>query len=62
MLFKKILLSRAIAFALTGGCILLLQHFLRQITLRIVDYHFSSQLTATLNLCLIYLQLLVHVL
>ena len=28
-------------------------HILRQITLRIVGYHFSSRLTATLNLCLI---------
>ena len=34
----------------------------RQITLRIVGFHFSSRLTATLNLCLIYLKLLVHVL
>ena len=34
----------------------------RQITLRIVGYHFPSQLTATLNLCPIYLKLLVHVL
>ena len=34
----------------------------RQITLRIVSYHFSSRLTATLNLCPIYLKLLVHVL
>ena len=34
----------------------------RQITLKIVGYHFSSQLTATLNLCLIYVKLLVHVL
>ena len=34
-----------------------------QITLRIVGYyHFSSRLTPTLNLCLIYLKLLVHVL
>ena len=29
--------------------------YLRQITLRIVGYHFSSRLTATLNLCSIYL-------
>ena len=36
----------------------------RQIILRIVGYHFSSGLThtATLNLCLIYLKLLVHLL
>ena len=34
----------------------------RQIALRIVGHHFSSRLTATLNLCLIYLKLLVHVL
>ena len=34
----------------------------RQVTLRIVGYHFSSQLTATLNLCHIYLKLLGHVL
>ena len=34
----------------------------RQITLRIMDYHFSSRLTANLNLCLIHLKLLVHVL
>ena len=34
----------------------------RQISLRIVGYHFSSRLTATLNLCPIYLKLLVHVL
>ena len=34
----------------------------RQITLRIVGYHFSSRLTATLNLCPIYLKLPVHVL
>ena len=33
-----------------------------QITFRIMGYHFSSRLTATLNLCLIYLKLLVHVL
>ena len=33
-----------------------------QITLRIVGYHLSSRLTATLNLCRIYLKLLVHVL
>ena len=32
----------------------------RQITLRIMGYHFSSRLTATLNLCLIYLKLLLH--
>ena len=31
-------------------------------TLRIVGYHFSSPLTATLNICPIYLKLLVHVL
>ena len=30
---------------------------LRQITLRIVEYHFSSRPTATLNLCLIYLKI-----
>ena len=30
--------------------------------LRIVGYHFSSRLTATLNLCPIYFKLLVHVL
>ena len=29
----------------------------RQITLRIVCYHFSSRLTATLNLCLIYFKI-----
>ena len=34
----------------------------RQITLRIVGYHYSSQLTASLNLYPIYLKLLVHVL
>ena len=34
----------------------------RQITLRIVGYHFSSQLTASLTLCLIYLKFLVHML
>ena len=34
----------------------------RQITLRIVGYHISSRLTATLNLCPIYLKLLVPVL
>ena len=34
----------------------------RQITLRIVGYPFSSRLTATLNLCSIYLKLLVYVL
>ena len=28
-----------------------------QITLRIVGYHFSSRLTATLNLCLIYIKI-----
>ena len=28
-----------------------------QITLRIVGYHFSSQLIATLNLCLIYFKI-----
>ena len=33
----------------------------RQITLRIMGYHFSSRLTVTLNLCLIYFKLLVHV-
>ena len=32
------------------------------ITLRIEGYQFSSQLTANLNLCPIYLKLLVHVL
>ena len=32
---------------------------LEQITLRIVGYHFTSRLTATLNLCLINLKLLV---
>ena len=31
--------------------------YYRQITLRIVGYHFSSQLTATLNLCLIYFKI-----
>ena len=35
---------------------------LRQITLRIVGYHFSSRLSDTLNLYPIYLNLLVHVL
>ena len=35
---------------------------LRQITLGIVGYHFSSRLTATLNICSIYLKLLVYVL
>ena len=34
----------------------------RQIILRIVGYHFSSRLTAILNLCSIYLKLLVHLL
>ena len=34
----------------------------KQITLRIVGYHLSFQLTATLNLCQTYLKLLVHVL
>ena len=34
----------------------------RQITLRIAGFHFSSRLTTTLNLCSIYLKLLVHVL
>ena len=34
----------------------------RQITFRIVRYHSSSRLTATLNLCPIDLKLLVHVL
>ena len=34
----------------------------RQITLRIVGYLLTSRLTATLNLCPIYLKLLVHVL
>ena len=29
----------------------------RQITLRIVGYHFSSRLTATLNLCLVYFKI-----
>ena len=29
----------------------------RQITLRIVGYHFSSRLTAALNLCLIYFKI-----
>ena len=38
-------------------------HYLqRQITLRTMGYHFSCRLTATLNLCPIYLKLLVHVL
>ena len=40
---------------------LLLQFYQRQITLRIVGHHFSSRRTATLNICLIYLKLLVHV-
>ena len=31
--------------------------YYRQITLRIVGYHFSSQLTATLNLFLIYFKI-----
>ena len=31
-------------------------------TLRIVGYHFASRLTATLNLCPIYLKLLEHML
>ena len=31
-----------------------------QITRRILGYHFSSWLTATLNLCPIYLKLFVH--
>ena len=31
--------------------------FLRQITLRIVDYHFSSWPTATLHLCLLYFKI-----
>ena len=31
--------------------------FWRQITLRIVVYHFPSRLTATLNLCLIYFKI-----
>ena len=43
-------------------CSLVLQPNQRQITLRIVGCHFSSQLTATLNVCPIYLKLLVHVL
>ena len=34
--------------------------YYRQITLRIVGYHFSSHLTATLNLCWINLKVLVH--
>ena len=34
----------------------------RQITLRFVGYHFTSQLTATIILCLIHLKLLVNVL
>ena len=37
-------------------------YYQRQITLRIVGSHFSSRLTATINLCLIYLKLLLHVL
>ena len=36
-------------------------YYQRQITLRIVGYRFSSQLTAPLNLCPIYLKLLVLV-
>ena len=36
--------------------------FQRQIPLRIVGYYFSSLLTAPLNLCPIYLKVLVHVL
>ena len=32
--------------------------FIRKITLRIVGYHFSSRLTATLNLCLIYFKII----
>ena len=36
--------------------------FWKQINLKILGYYFSSQLTAILNLCLIYLKLLVHVL
>ena len=34
-----------------------MKYLLEQITLRIVGYHFSSQLTATLNLCLIYFKI-----
>ena len=34
----------------------------RQITFRILGYHFSSRLTANHDLCPIYLKLLVHVL
>jgi len=36
--------------------------FLIVFCLRIMGYHFSSWLTATLNLCSIYLKLLMHVL
>ena len=39
-----------------------LRNDLRQITLSIVGYHFSSRLTAIINLGPIYLKLLVHVL
>ena len=34
----------------------------RHITLRIVGYHFSSRLIATLNLCPVYLKLVVRML
>ena len=34
------------------------KEFKRQITLGIVGYHFSSRLTATLNLCLIYFKII----
>jgi len=47
-------------FGLFVGVKLFLIHF-PQITLRIVGYHFSSRLTATLNICPIYLKLLLHV-
>ena len=33
------------------------EYLYRQITLRIVGYHFSSRLTATLNLCLVYFKI-----
>ena len=42
--------------------ILILKGNYRQITLRIMGYYFSSRLTATLNLCLVYFKLLVLVL
>ena len=59
--FKKNQILVHIKFIL---CIVGKQHYLacsRIYTLRIVGYHFSSQLRATLNLCPIYLKLLLHV-